>query len=352
MTRVEDVRWPFRPWVCVERGGRAESYHAGILVVVDDESTVRASWGDPQWPSYLRSSLKMIQALPLVESGAADAFGLTPRELAIACASHRGAAAHVEAAARILQCAGLGPEHLLCGAHAPYDRKSRQDLVRRGESPSPLHNNCSGKHAGMLATCAHRGWDLASYQRADHPLQREIATALATLAGLEEPLEHAVDGCGVPTFRIPLVRFGIALARFVSGRGPGGAHHQAACRLFDAMHQHPDMISGKGGFCTEVAQAANRPILAKGGAEGMYGVAWREDAGRGVALVAKDAAGESRGRDFAVVEAMRQLGLLDARGLERMSSFHSAPLRNHAGTEVGRLVAMFDFGEGSASGRR
>jgi L-asparaginase II len=343
MTGTNGGTWPFRPWVCAERGGRPESYHEGILVVVDDEGSLRASWGDPEWPAYLRSSLKMIQALPLVESGAADAFGLTGKELAVACASHQGAAAHVEAVARILRQAGLGPEHLRCGAHAPFDRESRDALVRRGEAPGPLHNNCSGKHAGMLATCARRGWDVASYRSADHALQREIAATLAALAGLGLPLEHATDGCGVPTFRIPLARFALALARFASGRGPGAEHRDAARRLFDAMHRHADMVSGQGGVCTELSRAANRPIVAKGGAEGMYAVAWREDSGAGVALVAKDAAGHSRGRDFAVVEAMRQLGLLDARGLERMSPFHSAPLRNHAGTEVGRLVALFEL---------
>jgi L-asparaginase II len=343
MTGTDDARWPFRPCVRVERGGRPESYHAGILVVIDDEGRVAASWGDPRWPAYLRSSLKMIQALPLVESGAADAFGLTPRELAVACASHAGADEHLEAVASILRRAGLGPERLLCGAHAPHDRKSRDALVRRREAPGSIHNNCSGKHAGMLATCAHRGWDLDSYRSADHPLQKEIAATLAALAGVDAPLEHAVDGCGVPTFRIPLARFGVALARFASGRGPGAAHHEAASRLFDAMRTHPEMVSGRGGVCTELSRAAKRPILAKGGAEGMYGVAWREDSGTGRALVVKDASGDSRGRDFIVVEAMRQLGLLDADGLERLKAFHSAPLRNRAGTEVGRLVATFEL---------
>jgi len=335
MTRSDS--WPFRPWMCAERGGRPESYHEGILVVADDSGTVRASWGDPDWPAFLRSSLKMIQALPLVESGAADAFRLSPREIAVACASHHGEPAHVAAVERILERAGLGPEHLLCGTHAPHHAKSRDALVRRGEEPRAVHNNCSGKHAGMLATCAHRGWDVASYRSPDHPLQLEIAEALGGLAGIAPgQLEHAVDGCGVPTFRVPLRRFAHALARFASREG-------AARRIFAAMNAHPEMVAGTGAMCTTLARAANRPVIAKGGAEGLYGVAWREDSGRGVALVAKEASGRSRGRNFAVVEALRQLGLLDEDGLARMRPFHAEPIRNHAGIEVGRRVALFDL---------
>ncbi len=337
MTAEHPESWPFRPWMRAERGGRPESYHEGILVVADDEGNRRASWGDPDWPAYLRSSLKMIQALPLVESGAADAFGLGPRELAVTCASHDGTPAHVEAVTRILGSAGLGLGHLRCGPHAPFDRESHEALVRRAEAPGRVHNNCSGKHAGMLATCAHRGWDTATYPSADHPLQREIAEKLGALTDLDpESLEYAVDGCGVPTFRVSLHRFAVALARFASAGG-------ASRRLFDAMNRHADMVAGTSSMCTELARAANRPVIAKAGAEGLYGVAWRDDSGRGVALVAKDAAGHARGRNFAVTEAVRQLGLLDADGVARMAPFHSAPLRNHGGDEVGRMVGMFDL---------
>ncbi len=336
--------WPFRPWMCAERGGRPESYHEGILVVVDDHGNVRARWGDPAWPAYLRSSLKMVQALPLVESGAADEFRLTPRHLAVTCASHSGELSHVTAIGEILERAGLDPSFLRCGAHEPLDRTSRNDLVRCGEVPRPIHNNCSGKHAGMLATCSHLGLDPLTYQSPDHPLQREIASVLGELTDLgPDGIEHAIDGCGVPTFRVPLASFALALARFASGRGPAREHRAAAQRLFDAMFRHADLVAGTARVCTELARAANRPVIAKGGAEGLYGVAWREESGQGVALVAKAAAGDERGRDFAVTEAMRQLGLLDAKGLERMRPFHSAPLRNHAGTEVGRLVALFNL---------
>jgi L-asparaginase II len=337
-----DAAWPFRPWVRVDRGGLPESFHEGLLAVVDEDGALLTSWGDPGFTAFVRSSLKMIQALPLVESGAADAFGLEPAHLALTCASHAGEPFHVTGVREILRRAAVPESALQCGAHAPLHRESARDLVRRGEAPSPVHNNCSGKHAGMLATCAHRGWDLDGYRRADHPLQVEIAAVLGELAGLDpRTIERRVDGCGVPAFRVPVVRFAHAVARFVSGRA-SEARARAAGRLFRAMSTHPEMVGGTARFCTELVRVAGRPLLAKGGAEGFYVAAWHE-AGRGVALAAKAASGDQRGRDFAVVEALHQLGVLDAAGVARLAPFHSGPLRNHAGDEVGRMVSLMNL---------
>ncbi len=342
--------WPFRPWVCVERGGHPESYHEGILVVADDEGTVRASWGDITWPSFLRSSLKMIQAISVVESGAADAFGFGPRHLALICASHNGEPMHVELAREILSRAGLDEAALRCGAHAPAHDDTRRAMTRSGERWTSIHNNCSGKHGGMLSTCVHEGWDTASYLAPEHPLQRRIAGTLAELADLEaSAIPFGVDGCGVPTFRAPIVAFARALARF-AGAGAGrtthpsmAPHSGASARLFDAMTVHPELVGGTGRFCTALPRAAGRPLLAKAGAEGFYAVAWREEGGRGVALAAKAAAGDSRSRDFAVTEALYQMGVLDRAALERMAPFHSDPMKNHAGTVVGRMTSMMEW---------
>jgi L-asparaginase II len=330
-------RWPFRPWVGVERGGFLESVHEGLLVVVDDTGRERARWGDPTWTSFLRSSAKMIQALPVVESGAADAFRLEPRHLALCCASHSGETMHVEGVREILARSGVDEALLHCGPHPPVHADSAAEVVRRGETPARIHNNCSGKHAGMLAACAHRGWSLADYWKPYHPVQREIVSALARLADVDPAsIDHAVDGCGVPAFRLPVVRFAHALARFAASDG-------AAARLFAAMTAHPEMVGGTGRFCTELPRAARRPLLAKAGAEGFYAVAWREDSGRGVALAAKSAAGDSRSRDFAVTEALGQMGVLDGDGVRKLAPFHSGPLRNHAGEPVGRLRSLMDL---------
>jgi L-asparaginase II len=334
---------PFRPWAVVERAGQPESFHEGLLAVVDDAGKTRASWGEPDFPVFLRSSLKMVQAIPFVESLACDAPGLGPQHIAISCSSHCGESFHIAAVQEILESAGLTPEALACGAHWPLHEESRHELVRRGEKARPIHNNCSGKHAGMLATCVRRGWDIKEYLRAEHPLQREIAAILAELAEVDlSSIPHGVDGCGVPTFRLSSVAFARALARFVSRRTLG-RHSAAASRTLDAMRAHPEMVAGTGRFCTLLMKSLDRPALAKGGAEGLYVVAWRERSGEGVALCAKSASGDSRSRDFAVTEALFQLGLLDEPGLERLARFHRGALRNYSGTIVGRMISLLNL---------
>ena len=340
-----DETWPFRPWVRVERGGFLESAAQGLLVVVDDEGLVRASWGDPQWVSFLRSSAKMFQAIPVVESGAADRFALSAEHLAVCCASHSGERAHTRLVGEILVRAGVHEEHLHCGAHPPAHEATHHELILAGVSPTSIHNNCSGKHAGMLAACVAHGWDPTTYERPEHPLQREIARLLGEFSDTDPTtIDHATDGCGVPAFRLPVVRFAHALARFMAARGPVERHRDACERLAGAMIAHPDLVAGTGRFCTELARAANRPVLAKGGAEGFYAIAWRGAGGRGFALAAKAAAGDARSRECAVTEAARQFGLVDAVGLARLARFHEGPLRNHAGTVVGRLAPCMDLG--------
>jgi L-asparaginase II len=177
-----------------------------------------------------------------------------------------------------------------------------------------------------------------------------IARLLAELADLNaENIPYGIDGCGVPTFRVPMAAFARALARFAgcgAGRAahPAMAAHRGACtRIFDAMTSHPELVGGTGRFCTELSRAAGRPLLAKAGAEGFYAAAWRDDRGRGNALAAKAASGDSRSRDFAVTEALYQCGVLDRGGLEKLASFHAAPMRNHAGTIVGKMRSMFEL---------
>ncbi|MBZ0269131.1 asparaginase, partial [bacterium] len=200
---------PFVPLVRLDRGGRAEVTMHGAVVVADDAGNVRAACGDPGVPTYLRSSVKMIQALPLVRSGAADAFALTPRHLAVCCASHSGEEKHTAAVREILAACGRSEDDLHCGPHPPFHRGSAEELIRRGEAPAAIHSDCSGKHAGMIAACVHRGWPVDGYWQGDHPLQEEIRATLARLAGIEPP-PFAIDGCGVPTFYVPLGAFAFA----------------------------------------------------------------------------------------------------------------------------------------------
>jgi len=342
--------WPFRPWVRVDRGGHPESCHEGALVVTDDAGEVRLSWGDPSVPVFVRSSLKMIQALPVVETGAADAFALEPADLAVCCASHSGEPFHVRAVRGILERAGVDEGLLHCGPHAPIHAESARELVRSGREPLPVHNNCSGKHAGMLASSARAGWDPVTYWRPEHPLQRRIRATLAELAAVpEESIAHGVDGCGVPAFRLPLERFAQALARFAAGGDAARGHGEATARIFAAMSRHPEMVGGTGRFCTDLPRACGRPLLAKGGAEGVYVAAWREDSGRGAALAVKAASGDERSRDFIVADVLHRIGILDDEGIARLARFHAAPLRNHAGDAVGRLVSLVEVPSGRRS---
>lgn len=332
--------WPFRPWLRLDRGGQPESWLSGALAVVDDRGDVRARWGDPSVATFLRSSLKMVQAIPLVANGAADTFGLKPAHIALACASHDGEPFHLEAARYILAAAGVPESALHCGPHAPLSRKSADDLVRAGGTPQPIHNNCSGKHAGMLAACAQMDWPLDGYWNADHPLQEQIRSALANLAEVDaDSMPFGVDGCGVPTYHLSLEAFARAIARFVVGAGLPAHEADATPRIVAAMNEHPEMVGGTERFCTAAPRAANRPVMAKGGAEGYYVLAWREGE-RGVALAAKAAAGDSRGTNFAVAEAMRQLGLLADDGLDTLARWHLDPIRNHAGDVIGERVPL------------
>ena len=333
----------FRPWARVERGDLPESVCSGALVVVDEDGRVRASWGDPEAFVFPRSSAKPFQALPLVASGAADDFPLP--HVALCCASHSGEPFHIEGVRRVLAAAGADESVLHCGAHYPAHAESSNDLIRRGEEPGRIHNNCSGKHAGMIAACAHRGEDVPTYWRADHPLQRDIRAALAGLGDVPEAdIRYAVDGCGVPAWHLPLVAVARAGARVASRRGAAGGWAKAAGRIFEAMAAHPEMVAGTGRFDTVLGEATGRTLLTKGGAEGFQLVAWREADGRGVAMAAKAAAGDPRGGNFAVVETLRRLGVLDADAVAKLARFHAGPVRNHAGEAVGRLVTLFDDG--------
>src|SRR5581483_10580169 len=220
--------------VAFTRGTLDESTHFGSLAVVDAHGTLIASVGDPTRVTFMRSAAKPFQAMVFVESGAVDAYGVSPAELALVAASHSGEPRHTEAVRRLLARAGLGPDDLQTGTHPPMHPPTREGLERRGEPPSPLHHNCSGKHCGMLCVCVHRGWDRRGYVRPDHPLQREILALMSEVASVpSRQVEIGVDGCGVPTFALPLTAIARAFARLASGTAPG-AHGAAAARIRNA----------------------------------------------------------------------------------------------------------------------
>jgi L-asparaginase II len=307
------------------RGPAVESRHRVAVAVAESGGRVTARVGDTEVPVFPRSAIKPIQAVPLVETGAADAFDLGAAELALACASHSGELVHTERVAAWLARLGLSERDLECGAHAPGHRESARQLRRAGGVPTPVHNNCSGKHTGMLTTAVHLGAPTAGYLDPAHPVQRRVRAVFEELMGaaLGEP---GVDGCGVPSWPLPLDRLAIAMANMVE--------RPAAQRLFAAMRAHPDLVAGTGRLDTALMRA--RPdLVAKGGAEGVH-IAVLPDRGLAVAVKAEDGAG--RAADVALLAVLDRLvgSVVDHPDLRA----HAEPaIENVAGKTVGVIRA-------------
>ncbi|MEM1377245.1 MAG: asparaginase [Pseudomonadota bacterium] len=283
----------------VTRGTRVESIHRGAIAVVDADGSVINAIGNIEALTFPRSSLKLMQALPLVESGAAEALGFTHRELAMACASHSSAQMHVETASEMLNRVGLTEKHLQCGAHWPVFRT--QDAVTmalRGETPTRLHNNCSGKHASFLCTCSHLGVSTEDYIGPSNPLQREVRNIIETLCGTAISDDACgLDGCSAPTFAVAIKGMAQAHAMLATGSGVAVPHASAAKTLLEACMAEPEMVADHGRYCTRLMQAAPGRLFAKTGAEGFY-VAAIPERGIGIALKCDD--GATRAAEVAI----------------------------------------------------
>src|ERR1043166_5535413 len=274
----------------VTRGALVESRHHGAVAVVDADGATVLALGDVTQPVYPRSAVKAIQALPLIESGAAGKYGFGDEHLAPACASHGGEPSHVEVASRMLARAGLEDGALECGAHWPSHQVSGQALARTGGAPSALHNNCSGKHAGFICAACASGIDHRGYVAASHTVQREVRAALESLTGVGLAEDQCgIDGCSIPTFAVPLAALAHAFARFGTGRGLGEQRAKAAARLRAACAAQPYFVAGTGRFCTEIMTLFGPRVLVKTGAEGVFCGALPEQ-GLGIALKCEDGA--------------------------------------------------------------
>ncbi len=324
---------PSVPLVRFTRGNIVESTHFGSIAVADASGRLVAAVGDPERVTIMRSSAKPFQAMTVLETGAAERFGFTPSEIALIASSHSGEPRHTEAVAGLLARAGLTPDALQTGLHPPMHAPTRAALERAGAAPSPLHHNCSGKHCGMLCACVHQGWDLRTYVRPDHPLQRRVLAVVAEMAGMDERnIAIGIDGCGVPSFGLPLIAFATAFARLVSEQTVP-EHAGSAGRVRAAMLAHPEMVAGEGRFDTDLMATARGRILAKGGAEACFGAALVEQ-GLGFALKIED--GGARAVPPAVAEVLRQLDAVDDAQLEALGE-HARPIvHNYRGEIVGQ----------------
>ncbi len=326
---------PDAPVVEVRRGDLVESVHRGRYVIRDVSGGTLGSLGDPKGLVHLRSSAKPFQALPLVFSGAADAFGLTSEEMAVACASHNAEARHLSAVRSILRKAGLSEADLQSGAHPPLSPQIAARLLKSDEEPRPIHSNCSGKHAGMLAVCVYAGWDPAGYRDPDGPLQKLVKRTVAKLCGLEpEEVQIAGDNCGVPVLVLPLGNLALGFAR-LAAEGEANAREfpedlaEAVKRVREAMRRNPFMVAGAGRFDTALMKATD--LVAKSGAEGVFAAAHPD--GWGLALKVSD--GASRAVAPTALAALARRGVQVPEEMKRRTVF------DLHGEAVGGIVPLF-----------
>lgn len=327
---------PFVPLVELTRGGLSECVHFGAVAVANARGELLASAGDAAWVGFTRSTLKPFQALPFMQAGGPEHFGFSSAQIAMLCASHGGEPMHVGQVDTMLQRAGLDYRRLQCGCHVPA-------FVEAGVAPAPAHhderhNNCSGKHAGFLALCVHKGWPLEDYLAPGHPLQQAVRREVAHAFGVAEAsLLMGIDGCSAPNYAMPLVRLAQGYARLVSGAGP---QDQAASlvRLADAMIAHPELVSGTGRSDLAFMRAGGGDWLAKGGADGVQAVASRS---RGEAFAVKVSDGNRVAVVAAAVEVMEQLGWLDDGQRDALRPWRAEAITNLRGIRVGERRAVF-----------
>ena len=316
------------------RGGLLESVHRGHAVICDDQGQIVESWGNPAEIIFPRSSCKMVQALPLMESGAFDAAGLTEAHAAFACASHWGSALHTTLAKTWLEGLGMGEADLRCGAHEPNDKVERNRLIKADESPCQYHNNCSGKHSGMLTMNRHLGGD-AEYTEVDHPMQVQIKQAFEEVTG-ETSSGWGIDGCSAPNFATSVHGLARAMGAFAGATGSGDARDRAMFRLTRAMAAYPELVAGDTACDTELMRAMDGRVALKFGAEAVH-VAILPELNLGIAVKITD--GSYRASDSVIAALLVRLGVLDAGHKYTRKRLNSVQ-KNARGLETGVLKSL------------
>ncbi len=341
MRQDREKLYPDNPvLVRIWRGREVESQHRGAWVVCDSDGTVIEGLGSWRVPVFARSTVKCIQALPLLETGAAQRFGLGPAEIALALASHNAEPIHTRGVKAVLDKLGLGVECLLCGPQPAGDAETRQQMRQNGEAPTALHNNCSGKHAGFLALALHLGAPPASYLDPEGPVQRLVRRAMLDMTGLQDQeMYTAVDGCSAPTFRMPLSALATAFARVTNPRRLPALRRSACESMLDAVAKHPEMIAGNHQrVCTDIVRASAGRVFPKVGGEAVYAFGVR---GRDRAVAVKIDDGDARGLHPVLIGLLRRFDFATKEELARLESWEERSIRNWAGREVGRTEIAF-----------
>jgi L-asparaginase II len=336
--------------VNITRNGIVESVHIGHLSIVDGNGQEIVRCGAPETTTFYRSSAKPFQALPVLTSGAAERYGLSEREIALACGSHNGEPLHTETAANMLEKCGLGESDLRCGAHLPFNEDLARQMIERGEKPNQLHNNCSGKHAAMLAFAKHIGTPIETYDHYNHPIQQEILRVISLFSGLPvAQIGLGIDGCSAPNFAVPVRAMAEMYARLVFPPEDLDAEMREACRrIVSAMMSYPEMVGGSvtERLDTEIMRAASGKLISKIGAEGVWtaGVLPSPRWKRGLGIAFKISDGDDkRARPVAALEILRQLGVLEPRDFPSLRIYAPLILRNRREIEVGEVTTEIDL---------
>lgn len=319
------------PMAEIWRGSLLESLHLGHAVICDEAGQIVRSWGDPEAVIYPRSSAKMIQALPLITSGAAAKYGLTSEQLALACASHNGAHIHTDRVNSWLAQLGLSDSDFRCGSQEPADLPARDELIKTDNSPCQVHNNCSGKHAGFLTLNQHLGAG-SEYVEIDHPVQQACLTAFEEVTGMASPT-YGIDGCSAPNFATTVHGLARAMGWFASAHERSDRSSEAAAALTSAMASHPDLVAGETRACTNLMRAMGGKVAIKTGAEAVF-VAIIPEKKLGVAVKIVD--GATRASECAIASILVGLGVLEADHPETRK-YMNAPLLNRRGIDCGAV---------------
>ncbi len=318
----------------VTRGPLVESIHRGSIAVVDHDGKLLAWAGDPEYLTFYRSSAKPIQALPVLTTGSAQKYNLSDEEIAIICASHSGEEEHVRVVTGLLQKLDLSPEYLQCGVHPPFYNPRAVEIWRRGEQPSTVHCNCSGKHSGMLAICKYYDWPLNNYQELSHPLQHLLLTTIKQFHGFED-IHVGIDGCGVPVYGMPLKEMAKGYARLAQTTAPKSS---AVQKIVSSMTKYPKLVAGTGRLDTVLMERLGDKLVTKCGAEGVQCIGLL---GKGIGIAIKIEDGNVRATEPAAIEVLRQLGVIDKNELQQLSDKYRISIKNHRKETVGEIRPAF-----------
>ncbi|HEY9060763.1 MAG TPA: asparaginase [Pseudobacteroides sp.] len=330
------------PLAVVTRNSYIESIHYGYVCVVNSSGNVLYSLGDYNTKVFLRSSAKPIQVIPLIQSGAADAFNFSHMDIAVACASHSGQKIHQKVVRDILKRLDLTEESLHCGTMRPYSEEENERLITSGELPSVLHCSCSGKHSAMLALAKFRGYSINDYESLSNPIQKEVLKTISEFTSEDaDSIPTGTDGCGAPIYLMPINKIALSYANLsMHSQTEESPYHYSCKTVFDSMIRFPEMVAGDNEFCTELIQAAKGKLIGKIGSEAVYCLGIKEGS---LGICIKIVDGNERAIYPVVIQVLQELGILSRLELDSLKHWYKQILKNNLGDEIGEILPAFSF---------